>query len=141
MENMTRISWDDLWMNMARLVSLRSVDQKLRVGCLIVSSDNTRVLSIGYNGDHKGGPNTRASMMTGESGFIHAEINALIKADFGAHQDKKMYLTHSPCMMCSKAIINAGIKEVYYNDLYDQDAVNFLASFIPTLQRGISKNE
>lgn len=133
---MDRISWDQLWIEMAELVSKRSVDPKLKVGCVIVSKDNTRVLALGYNGDHKGGPNERESMQMGQSGFIHAEINALIKADFAYHQDKIMYLTHSPCYMCSKAIINAGIKAVYYKSLYDEEAVSFLGNFIPVLQRG-----
>lgn len=133
---MNRISWDQLWIEMAELVSKRSVDPKLKVGCVIVSKDNTRVLALGYNGDHKGGPNERESMQVGQSGFIHAEINALIKADFANYQDKIMYLTHSPCYMCSKAIINAGIKAVYYKNLYDQEAVAFLSNFIPVLQRG-----
>lgn len=141
MEIINRISWDELWINMAELVAKRSSDPKHQVGCIIVSSDNTRVLALGYNGDHKGGPNSRVSMAIGESGFIHAEINALIKADFSNHQDKKMYLTHSPCMMCSKAIINAGIKEVYYHKLYDEEAVKFLSKFIPTLYRGGPNNE
>jgi len=132
---MDRISWDQLWIEMAELVSKRSVDPKLKVGCVIVSKDNTRVLALGYNGDHKGGPNERESMQSGQSGFIHAEINALIKTDFASHQDKVMYLTHSPCYMCSKAIINAGIKEVYYKELYDEEAVKFLKNYIPVIQR------
>lgn len=132
---MDRIPWDQLWIGMADLVSKRSVDPKLKVGCVIVSKDNTRVLALGYNGDHKGGPNERESMQSGQSGFIHAEINALIKADFASQQDKIMYLTHSPCYMCSKAIINAGIKEVYYKDLYDEEAVKFLGNYIPVIQR------
>lgn len=138
---MDRISWDQLWIQMAELVSKRSVDPKFKVGCVIVSKDNTRVLALGYNGDHKGGPNERESMQSGQSGFIHAEINALIKADFANHQDKIMYLTHSPCYMCSKAIINAGIKEVYYKDTYDEEALKFLGNYIPVLQRGVVNNE
>lgn len=108
---MNRISWNDLWSNMARLVSMRSPDPKLKVGCIIVTKDNTRVLSIGYNGDHKGGSNERDSMESGGSGFIHAEINALLKSNFESLQEKFMYITHSPCMMCSKAIINSEIKK------------------------------
>lgn len=123
---MTRISWDELWIKTAELISMRSSDPKLQVGCVIISLDNTRVLALGYNGDHKGGSNQRISMARGESGFIHAEINALIKMDFAAPQGKKMYLTHSPCIMCAKAIINAGIREVYYKELYDEEAILLL---------------
>lgn len=135
MSNHNRIDWDELWLNVADLVSKRSVDQKLKVGCIIVSMDNTRVLSLGYNGDEKGGQNVRQSMESGKSGFIHAEINALIKSDFNSIDQKKMYITHSPCIMCSKAIINAGIKEVYYKQVYDESAIEFLNKYIPVFKR------
>jgi len=135
MINHERIGWDELWLSVADLVSKRSVDQKLKVGCIIVSIDNTRVLSLGYNGDEKGGPNARESMESGKSGFIHAEINALIKSDFNSIDHKKMYITHSPCIMCSKAIINAGIKEVYFKKVYDLYAIEFLNKYIPVIKR------
>lgn len=134
MATMTRIGWHNLWIDFAELVSKRSSDPKFRVGCVIVSKDNSRVLGIGYNGDHKGGSNKRDSMESGESGFIHAEINALIKSDFNFNQDKIMYTTHSPCHMCSKAIINAGIKEVYYKNLYNKESVDFLRKYISIVE-------
>ena len=113
-----RPSWDQIWMNFAHNISLRSVDNKYKVGSVIVTDDNTQVLSMGYNGDHKGGPNCRDSMEVGASGLIHAEINALIKCDFNNPKEKKMYVTLSPCEVCAKAIVNAGIKEVIYLDRY-----------------------
>jgi len=116
-----RKSWNDIWLDFARLVSQRSVDSKHKVGCVIVSDDNTKVLSLGYNGDEKGGENKRESLSTGKSGFIHAEINALIKCDYNYNGDKIMYITHSPCKMCAKAIINGGIKKVFYINKYESD--------------------
>ena len=116
-----RLSWDHVWSSFAQTISQRSTDPKFKVGCVIVPFDNTGVLSLGYNGDHKGGSNERESDCSGGSGFIHAEINALIKMDFNNPKDKKMYLTHSPCKMCAKAIINANIKEVYYCEEYQND--------------------
>jgi dCMP deaminase len=83
-----------------------------------VTEDNTQLLSLGYNGDHAGGPNCRESDMPGDSGFIHAEVNALIKLDFNSPKRKKMYVSLSPCKMCAKAIINARIDEVVYIDKY-----------------------
>ena len=115
---MERPSWDKIWMDFAHNISLRSVDNKYKVGSVIVTEDNTQVLAMGYNGDHKGGPNKRDSHEHGKSGFIHAEINALIKCDYNTSKDKKMYLTLSPCEVCAKAIINAGIKEVIYSRRY-----------------------
>lgn len=114
-----RPEWDQIWIEFAHMISKRSVDPKYKVGAVIVTDDNTQVLSIGYNGDQKGGPNCRESLDRGHSGFIHAEINALIKCDYNHHKNKKMYLTLSPCDVCAKAIINAGIDEVIYCQKYE----------------------
>ena len=113
-----RPSWDHIWMSFAHDISKRSLDAKHKVGAVIVNEDNTQVLAIGYNGDQKGGPNKRDSMQVGCSGFIHAEINALIKCDYNYPKKKKMYLTLSPCTVCAKAIVNAGISEVIYCSFY-----------------------
>jgi len=115
---MKRPEWDKIWIDFAHSISRRSVDEKHKVGSIIVNSENTQVLSIGYNGDQKGGPNKRESMSIGDSGFIHAEINALIKLDYNNPCKKKMYLTLSPCEVCAKAIVNADIDEVIFNKLY-----------------------
>ena len=117
---MSRPSWDQIWVSFAHTIAMRSPDEKHKVGAVIVNEENTQVLSIGYNGDQKGGKNCRDSMETGKSGFIHAEINALIKCDYNYPKQKKMYLTLSPCEICAKAIINAGISEVIYDNLYEQ---------------------
>ena len=113
-----RPSWDEVWMNIAREVSRRSADEKHKVGTVIVTADNTQVLSLGYNGDHSGGPNCRESDVPGESGFIHAEMNALIKLDYNNLKTRTMYVTLSPCRMCAKAIINARIQEIVYDIEY-----------------------
>ena len=124
-----RPSWDNIWMNFAHSISQRSPDAKHKVGAVIVTEDNTQVLSVGYNGDQKGGKNCRDSLEIGKSGFIHAEINALIKCDYNHHKKKKMYLTLSPCDICAKAIINAGISEVIYDHVYEQsDGLSILKS-------------
>ena len=113
-----RPEWDDIWMEFAHTIAQRSPDPKHKVGAVIVNDENTQVLSIGYNGDQKGGPNKRDSTETGQSGFIHAEINALIKMDYNNPCKKKMYLTLSPCEVCAKAIVNAGIDEIIYSEFY-----------------------
>ena len=124
-----RPDWDTIWIEFAQNISRRSIDPKHKVGAVIVTTDNTQVLALGYNGDHKGGPNTRDSMQHGYSGLIHAEINALIKCDYNSPKDKKMYVTLSPCCVCAKAIINAGIKEVVYLEKYiDTDGIDILQS-------------
>lgn len=110
--------WDEIWMDFAVNISRRSPDPNFKVGCCIVTKDNCQVLSIGYNGDQKGGSNTRESLEPGHSGFIHAEINALIKLDYNNPKEKILYITLSPCEHCAKAIINGGISKVVYLDPY-----------------------
>ena len=116
-----RPSWNEIWKRFAIDIAKRSPDPKFQVGAVIVSDDNTQVLALGYNGDHKGGPNCRDSLETGKSGFIHAEVNALIKCDFNNPKAKKMYLTHAPCPVCAKCIVNAAIEQVLYINDYEPD--------------------
>lgn len=113
-----RPSWDEIWMGMARNISRRSYDPRHQVGAIIVTQDNSQVLSLGYNGNYKGGPNEVESEVPGDSGMLHAEINALLKLDYNNPKQKAMYVTLSPCRMCAKAIINAGVNEVVYDKEY-----------------------
>ena len=117
-EKAQRPEWDEIWMSFAALISERSYDPRHKVGAVIVTSDMTQVLSIGYNGNYSGGPNEVESELPGQSGMLHAEINALLKCDYNNPKDKVMYITLSPCRMCAKAIINSGVKEVVYNEEY-----------------------
>ncbi len=129
MENLvqTRPQWDEIWMDFASNIARRSPDPNFKVGCCIVSQDNCQVLAIGYNGDHKGGTNCRESLEPGCSGFIHAEINALIKLDYNNPKKKTLYITLSPCRQCAKAIINGGIDRVVYRDIYrDTSGIDLL---------------
>tara|TARA_B100000214_G_scaffold358713_1_gene319463 strand:- start:1626 stop:2039 length:414 start_codon:yes stop_codon:yes gene_type:complete len=115
---MKRPSWNKIWLEFAHSIAKRSYDPRHRVGAVIVTDDNTQVLSVGYNGNYAGGPNEVESIIPGESGMIHAEINALLKMDYNNPKKKKLYLTLSPCKMCAKAIVNAGISEVFYSEVY-----------------------
>ena len=113
-----RPEWDEIWMRFAKTISERSIDPRYKVGAIVVSHNNTQVLSVGYNGDQAGGSNQVESLEPGQSGCLHAEINALIKLDFNNPIKKRMYVTLSPCKMCAKAMINGGINEVIYSDKY-----------------------
>ena len=124
-----RPDWHETWMNIARTVAERSYDPRLKVGAIVVSDDNTRLLSLGYNGNYRGGPNQPDSIDPGFSGFIHAEVNALVKCDYNFNRKKVMYLTHSPCAQCAKVIINADISQVVYDEVYrDQGGIDLLSS-------------
>lgn len=118
MNERVRPSWDSIWMEMAHLISRRSYDPRHQVGTVVVTSDNSQVLSIGYNGNYRGGPNEVESEVPGESGMLHSEINALLKMDYNNPKGKILYVTLSPCRMCAKAIVNAGINEVVYGAEY-----------------------
>ncbi len=124
---MKRPSWDEVWMEVAKTISMRSHHETFKVGAIIVTSDNTQVLSVGYNGNAAGMKNCIESDEPGCSGLIHAEINALLKLDYNNPKSKKMYLTLSPCADCAKCIVNSGIKEVVYLEKYrDFSGINIL---------------
>ena len=118
MHEINRPEWDEIWMKMAETISLRSHHPQWKVGTIIVTSDNTQVLSLGYNGNAAGLKNRPDSMSPGKCGMIHAEINALLKLDYNNPKEKKMYVTLSPCEMCAKAIVNSGVRTVIYKKSY-----------------------
>jgi dCMP deaminase len=128
--NPCRSSWPDTWMSIAKLLAeKRSYDPRLKVCALVVPDDNTGILSLGYNGSAKGELNAPASTLPGQSEFIHAELNCIIKLDYSHHKPKHMYVTHSPCKQCAKIIVNAGIVRVIYGEEYrDVSGLNILKS-------------
>ena len=129
MKEKERPSWNSIWMTMAETIALRSHHSEFKVGALIVTSDNTQVLSLGYNGNAAGMSNVPQSEAPGCSGLLHAEINALLKLDYNNPKDKVMYLTLSPCEYCAKAIVNSGIKKVVYKkDYRNLDGISILKS-------------
>lgn len=133
---MSRPEWDEVWMRVAHTIAERSVDPRHQVGTIIVTEDNTQLLSLGYNGNYKGGPNKVESEEPGQSGLIHAEQNALIKLDYNNPKKKKMYVTLSPCSHCAKMIVNANINEVIYDQKYrDDSGLNIMSSAGITVRR------
>jgi dCMP deaminase len=127
MVDLKRPSWDSIWMQMAETIAQRSHHSTFKVGALIVTSDNTQVLSLGYNGNAAGMSNVPQSEAPGCSGLLHAEINALLKLDYNNPKSKTMYLTLSPCEYCAMAVINSGIKKVVYKEKYrDNTGIDLL---------------
>ncbi len=114
-----RKCWHEAWMNIARGIAKdRSTDPRTKVCAIIVPEDNTGILSLGYNGRYPGGPNEPESLVPGQSGFTHAEINCLIKAPYHYPLKKIMYTTHSPCKQCAQAIACGNIHQVIYDIKY-----------------------
>jgi len=131
---MTRPAWPTIWMRLARSIAERSVDPRLQVGCVIVSVDDRRVLGVGYNGDEAGGANAPDSTDAGASGFVHAEMNALIKSHGVC--GSIVYITHSPCVVCARALVNERVARVVYGEAYrDTRGIEIL------LKSGVSAEE
>ncbi|MCF6464608.1 deoxycytidylate deaminase [Clostridium sp. Cult2] len=121
-----RKSWNEYFMQIAEIVATRSTCDRAEVGCLIVNDDN-RIVSTGYNGSISGNPHCDDVGHTIRDGHciatIHAEMNALLYcAKEGIPvKECKVYVTHFPCLNCTKALIQAGIKKIYYKNSYRID--------------------
>jgi dCMP deaminase len=103
-----------VFLSVAELISTRST--WLQVGTVLTDLRGEQMW-IGYNGGYLGGPNScRHPDAVGGCGCLHAELNAIIKAD-GPSQ-KVAYSTDSPCAMCAVALINAHVVEVHYTRKY-----------------------
>jgi dCMP deaminase len=117
-----RVSWDEYFMRIARVVSSRSTCQRKYVGAVIVR-DRT-ILSTGYNGSIRGMPHCTdvGHMMEADHcvATIHAEANAIIQAaKNGVLIDgATIYITASPCWSCFKQCANAGIVRICYGEFY-----------------------
>lgn len=111
--------YDDVYMRMASTFSEMSYANRRKVGCLIVK-DN-RIISDGYNGSISGFPNECEDII-GRTlpEVLHAESNAITKlAKHGVSSDgATLYVTLSPCLECSKLIVQSGIKRVVYQEEY-----------------------
>ena len=106
------------FLKIAKTISELSTCDRNKVGAIIVTSDNSQIVGIGYNGNYTGGPNSCDSDLQGQCGCIHAEQNALLKFSSILYKRSKMFTTMSPCSLCAKLIINAGIEKVYYENQY-----------------------
>ena len=119
MSDSTRISFEEIYMKLATDLAKRSTCKRLKVGCVVVSEDYTRVFGIGYNGNAKGLPNSCESEEPGNCGCLHAEDNALLKTNEGPEQPKVIFVTHQPCHYCAKRMVNkGGVKKVFYSEPY-----------------------
>lgn len=140
---MKRIEWDQYFMAQSHLLATRSTCTRLMVGALIVR--DRRIIAGGYNGSISGGVHCIDEGCYVIDGHcvrtIHAEMNALLQcAKFGVStQNAELYVTHFPCLSCTKAIIQSGIRTVYYaanyrNHPYAEEllhAAGVLAEHVP----------
>lgn len=134
-----RPSWDEYFMQMAELVATRSTCLRRQVGAVIVRDKH--IIATGYNGAPRGLKHCaevgclreRLGVPSGERTelcrAIHAEQNAIIQAaTLGQSiEGASIYVTHQPCSLCAKMIINAGIDKIVVKEGYpDQLAVELL---------------
>ncbi len=110
---------DRRYLRMATIWAENSYCVRRQVGALLVKDD--MIISDGYNGTPSGFEN----VCEDENGLtkpyvLHAEANAITKVarSNNSSQDSTLYVTASPCMECSKLIIQSGIKKVVFHDLY-----------------------
>ena len=134
-----RPDWDSYFMEMLEVIKKRSTCMRREVAAMIVKDH--RIIATGYNGSPKGlkhcgelgclrqelkiPSGQRHEMCRG----IHAEQNAIIQAAvYGVSiEDSEIYITHSPCVVCSKMIVNAGIRRVVFRGDYpDQMSLDIL---------------
>jgi len=128
--NFRRPGWDEYFMAIAKVVASRSNCVKRKVAAIIVK--DKRVISTGYNGTPRGTKNcneggcSRCNQLDvsganlGDCVCSHAEENAITQAAYHGTsvKDAVLYSTYSPCLLCTKMIINAGISEVIFNVAY-----------------------
>ncbi len=118
----TRMSWHEFFASQSKVMAMRSTCTRLSVGCVIVR--DKRMIASGYNGSITGDvhcTDVGCKIVDGHCiRAIHAEQNALLQcARFGiATQNADLYVTHLPCLSCTKSIIQAGIAHVYFEESY-----------------------
>lgn len=122
-----RPSWDEYFMRIAQVASMRSNCIKRKVGAVVVK--DRRIVSTGYNGTPRGTRNCNEGGCPRCNGLAasgtrldeclcsHAEENAITQAAYHGTSVKGgcLYSTFSPCLMCAKMIINSGMDEVVFN--------------------------
>ena len=136
---MARPSWNDYFMKITEDVATRSTCLRRSVGAVIVK--DKRILSTGYNGapvniahcTEETCLRTKYNVPSGERHELcrglHAEQNAIIQAALHGVSVKgaTIYITHQPCSICTKMLINSGIKTIIcklpYNDQFADDMI------------------
>jgi dCMP deaminase len=147
-----RPEWDEYFMQISHLVSKRSTCMRRKVGAVLVK--DKRILATGYNGapsgiTHCGIEGCLREELKVPSGQrhelcrgLHAEQNVLLQAALHGVSTKEasLYITVTPCIICAKMIINAGVKEIVIDGQYpDKQAQDFLRQAKIKIRRLISK--
>ena len=127
--NVARPSWDVYFKKIVQVTSERSPCERLQVGCVLVL-DN-RIVSQGYNGFISGCPHNSIIRDNHEQATLHAEQNAIIDcAKRGVScKDAIAYITHHPCIICTRLLLGSDIKEIkYINDYKNDELVEYFCN-------------
>lgn len=119
--------WHYTYLEIAKLISNHSKASRKKVGAILVKDG--RIISIGYNGTPKGFDNTCEIDGKTKKEVLHAESNCISKCakSTDSSENATLYVTLSPCIECAKLIIQCGIKEVYYCEMYHEvDGIDLL---------------
>ena len=132
-----RPSWDEYFMATAFLIATRSPCERLNVGCVIVSdsSHKNRIIAAGYNGFLPGAPHISRVKNEHEQSTVHAEQNAISDAARrGVSLSGSLaYITHFPCIVCSKLLVASGVRMINYHyendplvlDIFEESGVEY----------------
>ena len=143
-----RPDWDSYFLKIAYAVSERSTCDRAFVGCVLVR--DKRILTTGFNGSPAGQEHCDEAGHLIVNGHcvrtIHAETNSIIQAALHgvSTRDATCYVTHFPCISCTKVLINAGITRIVYSEAYriDENAMKFVkAANIELVQKEYIPNE
>jgi dCMP deaminase len=118
---MQRPSWDEYFKEIVQVTARRSPCHRLQVGCLLVH--NNRIVSQGYNGFLPGCDHVSVVRDGHEQATVHAEQNALSDcAKRGVSSNQcTAYITHYPCIICTRLLLASGISEICYISDYKND--------------------
>lgn len=124
-----RPSWNEYFKEITMATAKRSPCQRLQVGCILVVDH--RIISQGYNGFLPGCPHHSIIRDNHEQATVHAEQNALCDcAKRGVSCNGAVaYISHYPCLICTRLLLASGITHIYYiNDYKNDDLVEVLCS-------------
>jgi dCMP deaminase len=124
------LSWEEYFMTLALVASLKSKDLSTQVGAVIVDNKTKKVVASGYNGFPRYVDDSKIPQDRPEKYLyvVHAELNAILHAERNL-TDCTLYATVFPCSECMKAMIQTGIKRVVYlNELAGENWENSKAA-------------
>lgn len=115
-----RPEWHEIWIEVTHVIKRRATCMRLHAGAVVVK-DN-RITGTGYNGAPSGMPHctTAGCEIVNDHCVrtVHAEENAILQAGVAGCNGATLYVTHRPCSICLKRIVNAGIKTIVFDDWY-----------------------